>query len=98
MNYKLGIGVGHSPSSRNVVLLNLNGLQGPSVPVAICCCTHSGGLPVDGVLVSLNMDCYAILHIHLLYGISVFSHPCFMLLFVSPMECTNMPHIVNLTE
>ena len=46
-----------------------------SVPVAFCCCTHSGRLPVDGVLVSLYMDCYAILYIHpLLYSISVFGH------------------------
>ena len=51
--------------------LNLDGLQGPSVPLALSCCTHSGRLLVDGVLVSLDMDCYAILHIHLLYGVRI---------------------------
>ena len=45
MGSKLGIGVGHSPSSGDVVLSYLDGFEGPSVPVDFCCCTYSGSHP-----------------------------------------------------
>lgn len=49
LNSRLELVIGHSPRSWSGIVLNLDGLDVPPVPVVPYCRTHYGRLPVDGV-------------------------------------------------
>ena len=74
-------------------LVDLDGFEGPPVPVSPCCGAYPGGIPVDAVLVFLDVDSYAILHVSCFYCISVFGHP----LLHASLGFTNVLHLTVTT-